>query len=235
MTGITITTPEYRQLAVEACERWRRFTGLPVKMIERKRDGFHWKLRLDDLHDGPCCFFDADWWLLREWNPDASGVMWQAVPDAMAFCDESFCGRDCARFGIDRARYWNSGLFICDLSRRDHRRVFGAARESWRENRRSKLARVADKTDQFHLNWAVQELGVPLSVLPTALNYYHFATRHGALPAIPREIVGLHGAGIPLAGKMEKLRQQAGVFGQPVMPMLPRAVAFHHDLQFNLR
>lgn len=230
MIGITIHTPEYKALAVEACRRWREFTGLPVRRIERKRDGFRWKLRLDELHDGPCCFFDSDWWLLREWRPEPSGILWQAVHDPMAFCDYSFCGKDCERFEIDRAHYWNSGLFICDLSREDHRSVFERARQSWEENEGSTVVNVHDQTDQFHLNLATKELRTPFSMLPTSLNYYHFATQHGAHPSIPREITGLHGAGVPLASKMKVLRQQASVFGGEVRPMLPRAVAFHFQL-----
>lgn len=235
MKGVTIFTPEYRELAKEACRRWERFTGLPARAIERKRDGFLWKLRLDELEDGPCCFFDADWWLLREWKPEASGVLWQAVHDAMVWSDHTFAGADSERFHLERTRYFNSGLFICDLSRREHRKVFAMARETWQENKRSRLVRAMDWTDQFHLNHAVQRLHTPLSLLPTALNYFHFALQEGGLPHAPREVTGLHGAGIPLKDKLGMLRAQARVFGAPVMPMLPRAVAFHHDLQFNLR
>lgn len=235
MIGITIHTPEYKALAVEACRRWREFTGLPVKRVERKRDGFHWKLRLDELHDGPMCFFDADWWLLRPWKPERSGLVWQAVHDPMAFCDYSFCGKDCDRFAIDRHNYWNSGLFICDLSYEEHRKVFARARESFAENKRSKVMNANDVTDQLHLNIATKELHTPFSFLPTATNYYHFAVTHGALPSIPREVIGLHGAGIPLKDKMRKLRAQAGVFGGEVRPMLPRAIAFHFNLTYNLR
>lgn len=235
MIGITVHTPDYRELAIEACRRWKLYTGLKVRRIERRRDGFHWKLRLDELHDGPCCFFDADWWLLREWRPEASGVLWQAVHDPMAFCDYSFVGKDCDRFGIDRSHYWNSGLFVCDLSREEHRAVFARARESWEENRNSKLIGVHDVTDQAHLNLATRELRTPFSFMAGATNYYHFATEHGAHPSIPREIIGLHGAGIPLKDKARKMRQQAAVFGGTVRPMLPRAVAFAFDLIYSVR
>lgn len=235
MIGITIHTPEYKALAVEACRRWKLHTRLKVRRIERKRDGFHWKLRLDELHDGPCCFFDADWWLLRPWKPEPSGLVWQAVHDPMAFCDYAFCGKDCERFSIDRHNYWNSGLFICDLSYQEHRDVFKRARESYEENKASTVVKVHDVTDQFHLNLATKELHTPFSFLPTPVNYYHFATVHGALPATPREIVGLHGAGIPLKDKARKMRAQASVFGEEVRPMLPRAVDFHFSMTFNLR
>lgn len=235
MIGITVHTPEYKSLAVEACRRWREFTGLPVKRIERKRDGFRWKLRLDELHDGPCCFFDADWWLLREWKPESSGLLWQAVQDPMAFCDYSFVGKDCERFNLTREHYWNSGLFVCDLEREEHRAVFERARETWEENAESRLVSAHDATDQLHLNLATRELHTPMSMLPSSLNYYHFATLHGANPCIPREIIGLHGAGIPLKQKERKMRQQAAVFGEAVRPILPRRVAHDWDLIYSVR
>lgn len=235
MIGITIVTPEYEALGREAVARWKQHTGLQAKVVRRKRDGFLWKLRLDEIYDGPCCFFDADWWLLREWRPEASGVLWQAVHDSMVWSDHTFAGADSERFGLDRTRYFNSGLFICDLGTKEHREVFALARETWAENQRSKLVKMKDWTDQFHLNWAIQHLGTPMSMLPTALNYFHFALQEGGLPHAPREIVGLHGAGIQLKDKMRDMKAQARVFGAPMVPMLPRAVAFQHELQFHLR
>ena len=85
------------------------------------------------------------------------------------------------------------------------------------------------------LNFALQQLGVPLKLLPFSFNFYKKAVEWGSFPYIPREIVGLHAAGVPLERKFQVLRAQTSVFGESCSEMSVEATSFHHALDFELR
>lgn len=222
--GVTIVSPAYRRLARQAVRRFQLFTGLEVKVIEcANKDGFQTKLELDK-HCGrrPIVFFDADLWLLRSWDPVPlmGGPCWVACHDSAVWNPGSFCHRDCEKNGLDRLHYINTGLFICDLRRLEHRGIFQSARASVR----SKRTKTADASDQFHINRALLTHGVQLSFLHPRHNFYSLSVVWGQYPNYPREIIGIHAAGVALKHKWDTLMAEASIFGRPHNPMCPEAV-----------
>lgn len=222
--GVTIVSPSYRRLAREAIRRFERFTGMEVKVIEcADKDGFKMKLELDK-HCGrrSVVFFDADLWFLRPWEPlpMLGTATWMACHDSAVWNPGSFCYKDCHENGLDRFHYVNSGLFLCDLRRQEHRDVFKSARASFR----SPKTVTADTTDQFHLNRAILKHAVPVAFLPPRFAFYSLAVVWGQYPAIPRELVGIHAAGVALKHKWDTLRAEASVFSRPHDHMCPDAI-----------
>jgi hypothetical protein len=88
-------------------------------------------------------------------------------------------------------------------------------------------------------------------LLPRAYNFFLFAATEGVCE-IPREIIGLHGAGIMSRKKIEELRRkkvkwlpkmdkyeelviQAKVFGRHVCPMKQDAVRMAYAVTHELR
>lgn len=236
LIGITVISPSYAKVGAEAVRRFKKFTGREVKVIQcADVDGYTNKLNLDLLHKGPMVFFDADWWLLREWRPQATGPVWTACLDPLVAAPFTFACKDCDRFNLDKTRYFNSGLFFCDTSLDSHRAVFKRARQMHRENARSTLVKAIDHTDQGWLNAAVQHLNVPQAFLPFAYNYYHFGVTEGGFPFTPAEVFGLHGAGIPPQHKAAKMRMQSAFLSESIAAPLPAAMALHHALSYQLR
>lgn len=227
--GVTLVSPGYEHLAEEAVRRFRVSTGLSVLVLHVEREpSYAAKLNLDLLvAPRPIVFFDVDLWMLRphEFAPLAGSGRFGAVPDAGAWNPRTFPYADCEREGWDRADYFNSGLLVCDLARPEIRAVFAAARKRLADCHAGRQEAPADYGDQYFLNWAVRQQPGLLRRLPLELNFYKRVVDGGNYPHLPREIIGLHAAGIPLGEKLAALHAQAAVFGEPVLPMCPQAEA----------
>jgi len=82
------------------------------------------------------------------------------------------------------------------------------------------------------LNYAL--LNVPVTLLPLAFNFYQLSSDWGQVPFIPREIVGIHGAGIPAKDKYRKLIEQMKVYARPTCPMCDDAILNVHAKTYQL-
>ena len=238
MMGVTVSTPKYAALAIEAVRRWKAFTGLPCEVIHCcDSKAYQVKMELDQrMPAEPCIFFDADWWLLRPLSITWPREAWVAVHDAGVFHPGAFCQGDCERFGLDAALYFNSGFFAWDNALKTHRRVFEQARNFEHEQWSGKAAdAMHDWGDQTPLNVGVQRAGVPLSLLPSAYNFCLHFVRGGCVPFIPRVVHAVHAAGFPLRHKMRHLKAAAELLSYEPEPMRPEAMAFHHALTFECR
>lgn len=234
--AVTVLSPAYEKVGKEAADRMTEFGGLPVKVLRCKDgEGFATKLQLDKLCGRrPVVFFDADWWMLRPQDLRAmvGGPTFLGCHDPTVFHEHCFPFKDCRDHGLDWQRYVNTGFFMVDFRRAEHRAIFGYARRSWA--RRKKLA-LHDPTDQYHINLGLLKAGVPFMPLPRAFNFFLFAATEGCCE-IPREIIGLHGAGVETKHKLKEMKHQAHVFGsRPVLPMRPGAIQFHYALTHQLR
>lgn len=214
LTGCTIITPGYEEVGEEAVRRFQKFTGLPVTVLRLGgRSGHAYKLALPRLAPAwaPVVFFDADLWLLRETNfepfivPD--GIA--GVPDPGTADAESFVCHDVAALGLKADQYFNSGLFIADLS---CERVRGAFDQAAALLDQREALGVKDYGEQSCLNAAVQRAGLPFRAMPAGFNFFMHSVQHG-YGAFPPIVHGLHGAGIALADKCRRLTDQALVFG----------------------
>jgi hypothetical protein len=205
--GVTIISPSYRKLGREAVKRFKKFTGLEVKVIQcANEDGYYTKLRLDQLCGKKrVIFFDSDHWLLRPltWNSINFGVF-SAAPDWGVLHPKAFPKEDCERLGMRKDLYFNSGFFAADFSNPSHRALFKEARKLWRQHQRKKF--TGDPGEQTVLNLARHRTNIPISMLPTVVNYYRHSTDQGVYQDIPAEVIGLHAAGVPLKKKLRHLQ-----------------------------
>lgn len=238
MIGVTVVTPAYKHLEKEAVKRFHKHTGLPVQVIRcNNEQGFFAKLELDQACPKTrIMFFDVDYWLLRpispqQWCPQS----WVAVQDSAVYNPHAFPHTDCESHQLDKRRYFNSGMFTCNLAIPQHRQVFQEARKMRKRVISGKDRAPVDVTDQFYLNAAVQKLNVSLGLMPTRFNFYKKAADWGQLAYIPRDIVGLHAAGEPLKTKLKALRQQAAVFSGGTYPVWVEVAIANQSHLFDLR
>lgn len=216
--GITIQSRGYAALAKEASRRFRRFTGLECLTLKTE-DGYFAKLNLDKLAPKrPIIFFDADLWLLRPMNIKQV-VNWTAVNDPGVYHDHAFPHEDCLATGIYMPHYFNSGLIMCDLRVKTHRDVFKEARRLHRAAKRKGAYQTKDPGDQFYLNLAIHRLGTPITLLPFQYNFYMHMVKGGCFPHIPREVIGLHAAGVRLSEKMDHLKLFSKALSYPTEKM----------------
>ena len=233
--GVTIVTPGYEAMAEEAIRRFKAATGCEaVLRIEvPEGEGFNAKLHLDELCPArPIVFFDADLWMLREFDVGALMPVndeWIAVHDPAVWDAESWPARDCATHEMEPGDYVNTGLFACDLSKHFAREIFARARAL------ASTETMIDPTDQGLLNLARHRLQVPIRLLPAVFNFYPLAVAWGTFPFTPRGVIGLHAAGFPAADKLAALQHFALTLGGEHRPMTPAAMAVHHAATFDLR
>jgi hypothetical protein len=233
--GVTIVTSSYAALEEESVTRFRKYSGLDVVVIRVDDDaGFAAKLNLDRfVAPQPIVFFDVDLWLLRPYDfaKHATSGRWCAAMCPGALNPIAFPHADSVANGWEKATYFNSGLFACDLSQPNIQKVFSDARARLAACHAKECAEPVDWTDQYYLNWGVHQQAGLFFELPFAVNFYKLAVDWGSYPHIPREIIGLHAAGVPAAAKLETLRQQAAVFGAPTSPMHQEALQHFHTRQ----
>lgn len=231
--GVTIISPSFAEIGAEAVKRWKEHTGCPALVIHVDAEpAFATKLHLDELCPArQIVFFDADWWALRTLPlQQLEKTKWNAVLDPGVFSPRGFPYLDSATFQIPRGSYINTGFFACDLGEPAHRLVFERARCLLNDTHQGAMERPVDWTDQVFLNLALQESDkVHLHRLPFAWNCYKLAVDWGTYPHMPREILGLHAAGYKVAQKLEKLEDEARVFGTPHCPLHPGVKEFYQD------
>lgn len=237
--GLCIISPAYEKVGSEAVRRFELHTGLECK-VHRAKDGedsFAAKLSLDRISGRrPVCFVDSDLWFLDKPNFPFGHPCVMASHDSATRNPHAFPHTDCERFQMDKNGYINTGLLVFDTRHQKHRDWFAEARKLKASfKRKRKRLQPEDWTDQFWLNMAKANVGLPWSKLPSSYNFYLFEAFWGQAPFIPRKIIGLHGAGIKAKSKFQKLSQQAKVFEHPVCPMHPEALAMQHALTFELR
>lgn len=238
MLAVTIVTPAYRHLEKEAVRRFKKHTGLPVKVIRCKdKEGFMTKLELDrHCPRDRVIFFDVDLWLLRDMHPERwDSFGWSAVHDSAVFNPHAFPHTDCGSHGMNPLRYFNSGLMAFNLGLHHHRKVFQEARKMRKQVLAGRMPVPKDVTDQFYLNMAVQRLNVSQVMLPTKFNFYKNASDWGQLAFIPRCIIGLHAAGEPVRSKHHALKVQSEVFGHDTCPVWRDAAIHNQNSIFDLR
>lgn len=237
MIGLTVSTPSYERLTLEARKRFEKETGLRTTVVSASdTNGFTakleiWRSRADTL------FFDSDLWVLRKTDfsklPD-----WSVVHDPCVFHPESFCFKDCQQpfgeGGLLRDRYFNTGIMKVDFRKPANREVFKLASSIAAKVRAGKAWKPHDTTDQYYINRAVLELGISVTLLPYSFNYYHKAVEWGVLSFTPREVRCLHAAGYPLKRKLAALRTQSRVFGAQLQPMQPMALQHKHTVTFEI-
>jgi hypothetical protein len=212
LLGATIITPGYEAMGEEAVKRFHQHTGLPCNVLRFSGDaGFAYKLALPDLLPPvPVVFFDADLWLLRPTDlvsQVAKGAV-SAVPDPGTRDAQSFVALDCAKLGLERRQYFNSGLFIADFSCEHVRAAFRRAAKILEDKT---IHEIADYGDQTPLNMAVQRSGVPFHPMPAGFNFFMHAVSHG-YGSVPDLVYGLHAAGVKKADKLAHLKSHAAVF-----------------------
>lgn len=237
--GLTIISPSYEKVGREAVKRFEKFVGIEMKIHEcEDSEGFKAKLQLDRIAGKrDVIFLDSDLWFLDRPNLEKSlgHPCLLAVHDSAVFNPHAFPHTDCERFGMPKTEYFNSGLMVLSFAQERHRRLFTEARSLQRAGKRKKAVKPQDTTDQYWLNQARLNIGLPWVKLPTSYNYYLRASQWGQLPWIPRKIIGLHGAGIKASQKYAKLKQQAKVFEYPICPMHSETLAFGHAIAHELR
>jgi hypothetical protein len=215
--GVTLVSPKYAALAPEACRRFSAATGCEVLALWTNREpAYLLKLELDRLvAPQPIVFFDVDLWFLRpfDFEPLATGAKFCAVLDLCVEHPQGFPRRDCAREGWNTTRYFNSGLFACDLRRPEIRGIFADARQALAGRVASAQPAPSDYGDQFWFNAALQGRPELFQALPAELNFFAAAVVAGSYPHYPAGIIGLHAAGVRAERKLEALQQQAAVFG----------------------
>lgn len=234
---LTIITPSYERVGREMVRRFKRFTGHDVKVIETTDGkGFETKLHLDRYCKGPMWWADCDLWPIRHWNPEELyiGDCVQGAHDSAVFNPAAFPHTDCHKHGLDWRTYFNSGILGLPLDKPDFRELFKVARQSWKDRKNGRKTYV-DKTDQASINEAIQSLGLPVQFLPEQYNCYLFGVFHGQRPYIPRDIINLHGAGIPVKSKYARMKVQASVLSQQMWPMHQDAVNWEFARQFMIR
>ena len=218
---VTICSPKYRHLLPEALTAFKKHLGLPVIMLESEdADGYARKMQLD-LLIGPrkVAFCDLDWWPIREVPKVWESGQWCAVRDHGYKHPASFASHDIEAHKLDRLSYFNSGFFCCDLANPQHAAVFKTARAIWRDVKERKRPPVGDFGDQFYLNAAVQELGVPAQMLPLGFNFVRGYVEHGMFPYVPRGLYAVHAAGVPVADKLAHLQMMQQAHGYEVAPI----------------
>ncbi len=235
--GVTVVTPAYRHLEAKAIRAFKQHSGLEVQVLRTNdKAGFENKIKLDRLCGRrPIVFFDVDTRVLRALDLSRWRGDWLAVHDPAVFIPHTFPHDDCESHKMDKASYWNSGFFACDLRRAEHREVFRRARRHRDYVEYGRLEKPVDWTDQFYLNLAAQEIGLPVTLLPFAFNMYVHAVKHGGREAFPRHVVVAHAAGFPLAEKATALDAMEVIFGGEVTAMQPQALLQNHVLNQELR
>lgn len=211
--GVTLSTPSYRPLAVEAAARWRRHTGLPCLVIDAEDgpEAYGAKFLISLLGPVKVCFFDADWWLVR--RPPIE-FLWRdgrarAVSDPGVGNPECFVHRDCVHWSIPFAAYFNTGFFAVDLNLATHRLLF---EEAWRiaaEIATGELPAPRDSTEQSILNLAAIRARTEVEFLSSQWNHFVY----GDLSRIPEGVFAGHAAGMALEHKAAVLADFARACG----------------------
>ena len=179
MRGLTIGVGNYREMAERAAASVRRFAGIEVDVVTECQQNVHpsaYRLALLLEYSEPVLWFDADTLMLADWDPDEIAGPFAAMIDRPGFGQAG----ECQTYGIDVARYFNSGVLIVRSESLD------AIQYAWDMVQRPEYRSVFQ--EQTALNVAIQRLAVPVTWLPDRFN--HFAD-----DPLPDDCVMIHGAG----------------------------------------
>lgn len=217
--GVTVATPAFLDLAVEATRRWSAMTQQHATILvpPTNEGAYHWKLLLPQLvRPGPVCYFDADLWFIRPCDPlellRPGGI--SGVQDVGIENPATFAFADCGSLGLDRTQYINSGFFVCDTADPKIVAAFAAAEQMslWK-------TRVADFGEQSYLNAGIQRnCGVHL--VDMTWNFGPWAGLAGLCDKVPSRPNTIHALGVPLPLKRERLALWESAFSPGIAPDL---------------
>ena len=189
MIGITIASPEFEYLAVEAAKRFRKHTDVKKTIILSTEYEKNYKEKLsltDHIGNETAVFFDSDLWFVR----DVSLKKYDKTEKFYAcsdpgchpdFAENHFPYLDSKNFGIDPAKYFNGGFFIFNKL---HTNAFNLARELYANMKVEKGVKMVDGKplkdfgEQSLLNYALTKLGFNVKILDQRFNYMPFAVLH---------------------------------------------------------
>lgn len=169
---------EWQELARHSCNQVEKHIGLKPTIITKKIDdslsAHQQKFLLPTLTNETIFYFDADWFIIRDWNPrEYEYADFAAVEDAGS--GFGWVARD--RIKYEMFRYFNSGLFICG----DHSILSNCL----------KLKHITshnESFDQTKINYSCKEKGSDITWLP-----YKYNTSPNLY--VERDVVGLHWMG----------------------------------------
>lgn len=220
--GVTLATPAFYDLAVEAMKRWTLFTGQAgVILTGPEGPDAHWeKLRIPQmLPDQDICFFDADLWFqrpCRPWEILASAPnCFHAMPDPGIANKHTFAHADCAAFKLDPDCYFNSGIFLCNTNTAAY--AFDEAIKI--QHSRAARKKLADFGEQTALNFGVQRT-MHFHPLPPEWNVGPWLGIAGLQPSLPGQPIALHAMGCPAGIKRERLELWERAFSPSLAPDL---------------
>jgi len=197
--GVTIGYGKrYFEYAEMAAESVRRHTGINTFILTENEIDNHPILRnanikdrpymaqiqLFDFFDGTIFYFDADTYMLKDW--DLSEYYEREEIVAVKDLKRS-CKHDCEAFGLDIDKYINIGMFIA--TKRYHSKiccmsmVFSGIR---------KILPESYFREQTFFNMACQKTNCPILFLDDKYNYIAYGIR-----GTPNDVVVAHAAGGP--------------------------------------
>jgi len=195
MLGVTIAIGNsYRRMAERAAASFAKNAGLKTRILTPKTvpawsraQAQMTKLDLFDLvpKEENFIFFDADTLMVRKADLNFGFV------DGFGACeiiDTGAVTRECRKYKLDRALYFNSGLMWLD--RKQHLEIFRQAR--------ALDIPMPRHSDQTYLNIAAQRSGIPITI---------FDDRHNRMltceDEIPDDTVVIHAIACrdPMAGR----------------------------------
>lgn len=205
--GVTLVSPGYEELAMEAIKRAKFFAGLDtLALFVHSEPAFFRKLDLCKLVGRrKVVFYDADLWFVAPVDFRSLNPGFWAVQERGAVTPNVFPHMDCAKFSLDACRYVNTGLMCFDLGLRRHREVFNVARKLAVDAIKKPGTDTFDRTEQSWLNIAMQQIDVDQQFLPFSYNYFDWSVEHFGNTR-PEHIIGYHAAGVQLIDKLAHLR-----------------------------
>ena len=217
MIGVTLITPSYAEIGLEAVKRFKRHTGLDVVILWRDDgpDAFAAKLDIPlTIKDQTVVFFDSDWWMIRDcdFSEFQSRHEFFAVHDLGIHDPLAFCTPDSKTLNIDPDLYFNSGFWIANFRYQSHRSAFAKARQAFQDHKNGVIKGIYDFGEQSILNAGIQRAECDLVMLDSTYNFIHWFYKSGAQKSIPWGIISVHAAGIPKHEKFHHLQGLASAF-----------------------
>ncbi len=223
MIGVTLITPSYAEIGMEAVKRFKRHTGLDVVILWREDgpDAFAAKLDIPlTIKDQTVVFFDSDLWFINGadlWWMDRRDQFLAVmdpgindIEDPSIKATGSWARNDCDVLGINPNKYFNGGFWVANFRHKSHRDAFAHARQLY-QDKINGVIKIGDYGEQSFLNAGVQRCGIEIRDLPMSYNYWHMAYKGGLVNSIPYGVIGLHAAGYAAHDKLDHLRKMSEV------------------------
>lgn len=202
MIGVTISSPKFRHLAVEAQKRFEEATGLPSVLVSTPVEkNYLLKFELFDMLKGQTVvFFDSDLWFIQKCDLSVFNECEEflAVQDPGIAEESCFPIHDSKVLGIDIQTYFNSGFMIWNDR---HEEVFRQAPTIYHKFKKQ----LFDFGEQSVLNAAVSKFA-NLRLISHSFNYTPVAEFHNSKTMKPIEMpLTIHAAGYVPEQKFEAL------------------------------